>query len=42
MKTLLAWIGGFVLFLSILGAFDIGNFVLMYSADKINCTKEPV
>lgn len=39
MKTLLAWFGGFVLFLSILGALDIGNFVLMYSPDEISCTK---
>jgi hypothetical protein len=40
MKTILAFIGGFTLFLSILGMLDIGNFVMMYSPDKITCTKE--
>jgi hypothetical protein len=40
MKTVLAWIGGFVLFLSVLGMLDVGNFVLMYSPDKITCIKE--
>ena len=40
MKTLLACIGAFVLFLSIMGAFGVGNFVLMYSPDKITCNKE--
>jgi len=40
MKTVLAFIGGFVLFLSVLGMFNIGNFVMIYSPDKINCTKE--
>jgi hypothetical protein len=40
MKTVLAFIGGFTLFLSILGMLDIGNFVMMYSPDKITCTKE--
>jgi len=39
MKTILACFGGFVLTLSILGAFNIGNFVLMYSPNKITCTK---
>ena len=39
MKTVLAWIGGFVLFLSVLGMFNIGNFVLMYSPDEISCVK---
>lgn len=40
MKTIFAWIGGFVWFLAVLGMFNIGNFVLMYSPDKITCTKE--
>ena len=39
MKTLFALIGAFVMFLALLGTFDIGNFVLMYSPDKISCTK---
>ncbi len=40
MKTVLAVFGGFVLLLAVLGMFNIGNFVLMYSPDKISCTKE--
>jgi hypothetical protein len=40
MKTILAVVGGFVLALAILGTFNIGNFVLMYSPDKISCVKE--
>jgi len=40
MKTVLAWVGGFVIFLAVLGTLDVGNFVLMYSPDKITCTKE--
>lgn len=41
MKTILSVFGGFVLILSILGALDIGNFVMMYSVDKkITCVKE--
>ncbi len=40
MKTFLAVIGGFVLALAILGMFNVGNFVLMYSPDKISCVKE--
>jgi hypothetical protein len=40
MKTLLATLGGFVLFLTVLGLLDVGNFVMMYSPDKITCTKE--
>jgi hypothetical protein len=39
MKTIFAWFGAFVLFLSLLGIFNIGNFVMMYSMDKITCTK---
>lgn len=41
MKTLLACIGGFTVFLFILGAFDFGDFVMMYSPDKISCMKVP-
>jgi hypothetical protein len=40
MKTLMACIGGFVVFLGILGALNIGNFVMIYSPDKISCAKE--
>jgi hypothetical protein len=40
MKTILAIFGGFVLTLSILGAFGVGNFVMIYSPNKINCEKE--
>ena len=40
MKTFLAFVGGFVLFLAVLGSFNVGNFVLMYSPDKISCVKE--
>lgn len=40
MKTALAWFGGFILFLTVLGMLNIGNFVMMYSPDKITCTKE--
>jgi hypothetical protein len=39
-KTALACVGGFVLCLAVLGLFNIGNFVMMYSPDKITCTKE--
>jgi hypothetical protein len=39
MKTFLAVIGGFVLCLAILGSLNVGNFVLMYSPDKISCVK---
>lgn len=40
MKTMLACIGAFTIFLGLLGAFGVGNFVMMYSPDKINCSKE--
>lgn len=40
MKTILAWIGGFVILLSLLGTFGVGNFVLMYSDKTITCVKE--
>jgi hypothetical protein len=39
MKTLLAIVGAFTLFLGVLGAFGVGNFVMIYSPDKISCTK---
>jgi hypothetical protein len=39
MKTMLAVVGGFVIFLAVLGTLNVGNFVLMYSPDKISCTK---
>jgi hypothetical protein len=39
MRTALACIGGFVLFLTVLGMLNIGNFVLMYSPNKISCSK---
>jgi hypothetical protein len=41
MKTVLACIGAFTVFLGLLGAFGVGNFVMMYSPDKISCIKEP-
>ena len=34
-----AIIGAFTVFLGILGAFGVGNFVIMYSPDKISCVK---
>lgn len=40
MKTILAVIGGVTLALGLLGAFGVGNFVMIYSPDKINCVKE--
>lgn len=40
MKTFLALCGAFVLLLGTLGAFGVGNFVMMYSPDKISCVKE--
>jgi hypothetical protein len=39
MKTMFAVVGGFVVFLAVLGAVNVGNFVLMYSPDKISCVK---
>ena len=39
MKTLFAIVGGFVVFLAVLGTLNVGNFVLMYSPDKISCVK---
>jgi len=39
MKTFFAVIGAFVIFLSVLGMLNIGNFVMMYSPDKISCVK---
>jgi hypothetical protein len=40
MKTMFAIVGAFTLVLGILGAFGVGNFVMMYSPDKISCVKE--
>jgi len=37
MKTMFALIGAFTFVLGILGSFGIGNFVMIYSPDKINC-----
>ena len=39
MKTALACIGSVVLFLTLLGMLNIGNFVMIYSPEKISCTK---
>ena len=39
MKTIFAIIGAVTVALGILGAFGIGNFVLMYSPDTISCVK---
>jgi len=39
MKTMLAVVGAFTLALGLLGAFGVGNFVMIYSPDKISCTK---
>jgi len=39
MKTMLAIVGAFTLFLGLLGSFGVGNFVMIYSPDKISCTK---
>jgi len=40
MKTMFAVVGAFTISLGILGAFGVGNFVMMYSPDKISCVKE--
>ncbi len=40
MKTMLAIVGAFTLALSLLGAFGVGNFVMIYSPDKISCVKD--
>ena len=40
MKTILAVIGAFVLFLASLGTLGFGDFVMMYSPNKITCIKE--
>ena len=39
MKTMFAIVGAFTLALGILGAVGVGNFVMMYSPDKISCVK---
>lgn len=40
MKTLFAVIGAFTVALGVLGAFGVGNFVMIYSPDKISCVKD--
>ncbi len=40
MKTMLAIVGAFTLALGLLGAFGVGNFVMIYSPDKISCVKD--
>jgi len=42
MKMLFAIIGAATLMLGLLGSFGIGNFVFMYSPDKISCIKTPL
>lgn len=42
MKTMFAFIGAITMLLGLLGSFGVGNFVYMYSGDKISCTKETV
>ena len=39
MKTMLAIVGAFTLALGLLGAFGVGNFVMIYSPNKISCVK---
>lgn len=38
-KNFLALFGAFVLFLTLLGALDIGNFIMMYSLNPILCVR---
>ncbi len=40
MKTMFAIVGAFTLALGLLGAFGVGNFVMIYSPDKISYVKE--
>jgi hypothetical protein len=40
MKTMFAIVGVFTVALGLLGAFGVGNFVMIYSPDKISCFKE--
>ena len=40
MKTMLAIVGAVTLTLGLLGSFGIGNFVIIYTQDKITCYKE--
>jgi hypothetical protein len=42
MKNFLAFVGGLTVILAVLGLFGVGNFVYVYGADKITCTKESV
>lgn len=39
MKTVLAIIGACTVFLGLLGSFGVGNFIMIYSPDKISCIK---
>jgi len=39
-KTILIVVGAVTLTLGLFGSFGIGNFVYMYSGDKITCIKE--
>lgn len=41
MKTVLAATGALVLMLAILGAFGVGHFVIIYSAEKVMCEAAP-
>lgn len=38
-KNFLALVGAFVVFLTVLGMFGIGNFVIMYDLNPIVCIK---
>lgn len=38
-KNFLALLGGLVMILTVLGAFGIGNFVMMYDLNPIVCIK---
>ena len=37
MKTALAWVGGAVLVLALLGALGLGHFVLRYGPEPTTC-----
>mgnify|MGYP003522467619 CR=1 FL=1 len=39
MRAALAWIGAVVALMYVLGAFGVGNFVLIYTPEKVTCTK---
>jgi len=42
MRNFLAFVGGLTVILAVLGSFGVGNFMYIYGADKITCTKEAV